>query len=76
MKTLPVLILFALLLTGCNLLPQRHALMDPTIPHRVAHPVSVDIFVRLPGGDYLIERVTVPAGAWIANPEALTPARE
>jgi len=50
--------------------------MDPTIPHRVAHPVSVDVFVRLPGGDYLIERVTVPAGAWIANPEALTPARE
>lgn len=69
MKTMLVLTVFAMLSSGCSFLPRRHAIPDPTIPHRVATETSVDVFVRLPDGTFVTERVRLLEGWWVSSPQ-------
>jgi hypothetical protein len=71
MKTILVLIVFAMLSSGCSFLPRSHAIPDPSIPHRVATETTVEIRVRLPNGTFVTERVRLLEGWWVASPQVV-----
>ena len=57
----------AMLLPGCQL-PRQVALPDQSIPHRVATETIVDVWVRRPDGQLVVERVRLMPGWWLASP--------
>lgn len=68
MKTALALIVFAMLLAGCQ--PDR-PLPSRSIPHRLAKDTDAVIYVRTPQGDLQETDVTLPAGWWVAAPEII-----
>jgi hypothetical protein len=61
----------ALLLSGC--LPREQQLPDPSVPHRLASPATLQILVRRADGSFVAETVTAPAGWWLASPQVVNP---
>lgn len=59
------LALFAALSIGCG---GRRAIPDQSIPHRLAKPATLTLWVRRADGRMVEERVAVPAGWWVAGP--------
>src|SRR6056297_748494 len=65
-----VLIVFAMLLSGCGRATQTLAIPDQSIPHRIAAPTKVQIFVRTNNG-MAKQTVQVLEGWWIASPTVM-----
>lgn len=70
-KTTRLLLLSAMLCSGGCLLPRQHVLPDQSVPHRLAKPETVWIWVRRPDGDLVQEKVRVEAGWWVAAPSVV-----
>src|SRR6056297_1173280 len=70
MRTALVLIVFVLLLSGCGRATQTLAIPDQSIPHRIAAPTTVQIFVRTNNG-MAKQTVQVLEGWWIASPTVM-----
>lgn len=67
LRTMLVLIACAMPLSGCALVPRQAALPDPRIPHRVASPATVEVWVRI-GDELKKERVRIDPGWYVAGP--------
>src|SRR6056297_3553964 len=65
-----VLLVFALLLSGCGRATQTLAIPDQSIPHRIAAPTKVQIFVRTNNG-MVKQTIQVLEGWWIASPTVM-----
>lgn len=63
-----VLLASVLLPSGCA---RRHAIPDPSIPHRVATEATVEVWVRNREGRMVRERVRILEGWWIASPQVV-----
>jgi uncharacterized lipoprotein YajG len=64
------LIVFVLLLSGCERATQTLAIPDQSIPHRIAAPTTVQIYVRTING-MTIQTVQAQEGWWIASPTVM-----
>lgn len=67
---MPKLLLLGLLLPlpACSFQPRQQTIPDQSVPHRLAADVQADIWVDLGNGHYGQQRVTLPAGWWVAAP--------
>jgi hypothetical protein len=67
--------LFALAMLSAGLsactLPRARMIPDESIPHRVAVETSVSVYVRQTNGAYVIERVRLLPGWWVASPSVV-----
>ena len=59
------------LLNGCLFIPRNQTIPDQRIPHRIAEPVTLEIWVRQADHTLVKESVSVPAGWWIAGPQVV-----
>jgi hypothetical protein len=65
----PVLAACAMLSSGC--VPRTQTLPDPAIPHRLAAPAEVEVWVRRPDGVLTRERIRAEVGWWLASPQVV-----
>lgn len=72
MLTKTFLLVSALLLTGCSLLPQRAVLIDRSIPHQLAQDQKIQILARQPDGAFVSEWILAQKGDWVASQEAIS----
>jgi len=64
------LLVCGLLSSGCA---RRHAIPDPSVPHRVARETTAVVWVRRHDGRLVEERVRVLPGWWLAAPQVVEP---
>lgn len=69
MRIVLTLLVSAPLWAGCGRPPT--VILDPTIPHQVAEPVTVEVWARRPDGRMQRVRAHVDAGWWVASPQAV-----
>lgn len=69
MLTALVLLASALASPGCSL--RQPVLPDETVPHRLAQPARLTVWVRRDDGRLVEQTVSVPAGWWIASPRVV-----
>lgn len=65
-KIVLALIASALLSTGCAV--RVLTVPDPSVPHRVAEPARVKVWVRSPDGTLTKQEVRLEEGWWVASP--------
>lgn len=66
MRTLLALLVSVPLLLGCP--PPTLVVPSQTIPHRLSKECRTEIEVGAPNGQVERQKVTIPAGWWVASP--------
>jgi hypothetical protein len=65
MRTALALFASVMLFSGC--LPRHHVIPDKSVPHQVAQPAKVVIWVRKADGEKVQERIWLMPGDWVAD---------
>lgn len=65
----PYVALIGSTLLGCACTPPTLVVPSQKIPHQLAAECRTTILVQHPNGQVERQKVTVPAGWWIASPE-------
>lgn len=68
-RTVLLLLASALLSSGC--VHHQAVLADPSVVHRVAEEVEIQVWARAPGGELVKTQVRVLPGWYVAGPPAI-----
>lgn len=67
MKTATAFAASALLFSAC--VPPSLVVPSQAIPHQLASACRAEVLVTAPGGQVERQKVTIPAGWWVASPQ-------